>query len=360
MKNDVNKLKSQIEFLCKNFSYYKKEHSFDLIYSLRNLTSLYSDLLNEELVYYNKIKSCHPFLIMKVYYRDIKYPKCFFNNFIYNKEFHKNFMSNIIDGLGYSLKEIFSIDNLENLASCEVDELTSFIDNKKLNSLLFNYFENNDKEALNIYQELVNDNRIFESDEIRCSYTTYDIINRLPFMVIFKDNSIFDMIAMVHEIGHIKDIYRYNNKIYDYINKSTFSEVFPMYKENRLYDYLINNNLYKNDIINSFKVNLLDCFTGCILIEKLASLNSYYLKNRRYIQNFFNYDSNADFNIFDTITYSYGFLLGTYFSENEDKIEYYTKQKYFLFNKRDLDNLGINSKDIVDSYQKKLRKYNLI
>ena len=152
------------------------------------------------------------------------------------------------------------------------------------------------------------------------------------------------MTILVHEVEHIKemrDIESNNSKVdsFSYQHNSIYSEVLAIKAEKDFLEYLIENNIEKEYAINELNKNYLTTFTFLNQMMFLSFLDNNLLKDDRYME----YSreelveiyrkkgldiedmellSNLDLN--DEILYSYGGVLGTYFSylEKSDPDKY--------------------------------------
>jgi hypothetical protein len=350
----MTRLESQIELLHEQYKHSKTiNESRIILSSLNNLLTLYKEVTNEN--YLTNIEKENPYIYQKyVEYNNHK-RNLFMNNFIKYRDFHYDFLIQIIN-------------DFDLLIDSEYVPLKNH-SKEELEFILKNYSQSD----YQIYQELFKDNRIFVvEDSIELAYTIFDYYNNVPFMQFNNDRpTIENVVTLIHEIGHVEDDQDLIKKI-DYSHKSIFGEVNSLVKEKEFYDYLVENNIYKDEV----KSEVL--FEPDNIIESLFSLITYckvpinYLNDFVYLKDIWKEEATKDIkndelimsidsfeqlDFYDSVFYSYGNLLSTYFIDHKDKYQAFRKQRCNLFNPSLFNDLDISPKDVTKSLYKRYEKY---
>ena len=332
--------------------------SFLMCYSLFDMEDLYDIYTMAGNYYERRLLKNNPNVVSYTYNKIRNYEKTFVENFVDNKDFHKKLTSTVFE----YLEDIYT-------SLCEKDDnlydmidSTITIDDETMNNLLLKYFEEEDSLAYDIYQKLMLNDRFYMLNNKNYDpslgffgVTVVDFSNNYIYVFInYIMNNLIKLATIVHEVGHVSDLNKYSSvSLFGYEFLSLFLEIPSNLKEEKLYRYLLKNNLFRNDVLDILKDRILYEFES---IYSLRDLTNGDFLNREYSLKKYG-------EIYDLIRESimaYGYMLGTYFSENLDKYSYFEKRKYSYFDKKDLDNLGITGEEIVKSYQKKLKCYEII
>ena len=168
------------------------------------------------------------------------YSDLMINNYIQNKNFHREFFSEILPDVEDSISNFKNIDDIDDIILSRND----FFD------IFYQFMRSINQEDL--FDELYNNGHIYSTlvgqDEGNVGFTLYGPVNR-NLDVFIKDlkYSLFDMNTLAHEMGHCFDLKNFKNGISDY-NKffylSFFGEVCSRLFERLLLDFLRNNNIY--------------------------------------------------------------------------------------------------------------------
>lgn len=372
---DKNSIKKQLDILLSEFQ--KCDDITDgvlLLFSIVPLIELYCDYFNcsyedvkliEQSEKYNSILDRASELI-----------KDRSDSFIENKDHHLDFSSSIMSSILDCLKDF--------------NEDCSTITEEYLYKIVSEYYLNTSGNDLKILNDLIKNKNLYNYDIFDSSVyasTIMDYYNKKGNIVTFSENNLKKsmMTILVHEVEHIKemrDIESNNSKVdsFSYQHNSIYSEVLAIKAEKDFLEYLIENNIEKEYAINELNKNYLTTFTFLNQMMFLSFLDNNLLKDDRYME----YSreelveiyrkkgldiedmellSNLDLN--DEILYSYGGVLGTYFSylEKSDSDKYNKVMDKFKqirttdYNECHLQILGTNIDELGQIVRCEMTKY---
>lgn len=298
------------------------------------------------------------------------------NNFIKDKQMHNMFSGKVINL--YNDKE-FKYYNPKPL----------YLREKQMAEILWDFLDDEFNQA-DKFREMAEDGRIFKSyfeedpNDVYGTggYTMYDYINHKSFIVIGDDKVIKDvnmMRILAHEFGHVSDnferinVSRNDNARYYWI--SSYAEVYSMMYEKLFFEYLIKNNIYKENASAGLKQYYLSIFDSFNSVEYLSTLEDKLLENERYKQEdniadqitvgengtiTFNAAILENFN--ETKLYSYGGIIANYFAnlkhQDPDKFNRefsnFKTKRFGLFNFKIFEDIGTSIDEIIKSYAKDL------
>lgn len=372
---DKGSIKKQLDILLSEFQ--KCDNITDgvlLLFSIVPLIELYCDYFNcsyedvkliEQSEKYNSILDSASELI-----------KDRSDSFIENKDHHLSFSSSIMSSMLDCLKDF--------------NEDCSTITEEYLYKIVSEYYLNTSGNDLKILNDLIKNKNLYNCDIFDSSVyasTIMDYYNKNGNIVTFSENNLKKsmMTILVHEVEHIKemrDIESNNSKVdsFSYQHNSIYSEVLAIKAEKDFLEYLIENNIEKEYAINELNKNYLTTFTFLNQMMFLSLLDNNLLKDDRYME----YSreelveiyrkkgldiedmellSNLDLN--DEILYSYGGVLGTYFSylEKSDPDKYNKVMDKFKqirttdYNECHLQMLGTNIDELGQIVRCEMTKY---
>lgn len=372
---DKGSIKKQLDILLSEFQ--KCDNITDgvlLLFSIVPLIELYCDYFNcsyedvkliEQSEKYNSILDRASELI-----------KDRSDSFIENKDHHLSFSSSIMSSMLDCLKDF--------------NEDCSTITEEYLYKIVSEYYLNTSGNDLKILNDLIKNKNLYNCDILDSSVyasTIMDYYNKKGNIVTFSENNLKKsmMTILVHEVEHIKemrDIESNNSKVdsFSYQHNSIYSEVLAIKAEKDFLEYLIENNIEKEYAINELNKNYLTTFTFLNQMMFLSLLDNNLLKDDRYME----YSreelveiyrkkgldiedmellSNLDLN--DEILYSYGGVLGTYFSylEKSDPDKYNKVMDKFKqirttdYNECHLQMLGTNIDELGQIVRCEMTKY---
>ena len=276
------------------------------------------------------------------------YKKMFNDNFCFFKDFHVDYLNDILvrtDPLFYKYIE----DNeysLENDEFSEKEFLDIFCDfcNKLGISYLFD--EVIDGKILSFDRKITNGNYL--------GLMIHNPLNgKLHILVDDFSYNIDSMFTLAHEMGHVYDVSFFNSKLNvskynDYMYKSLNVEVLSKLFEKLLLDYLIDNNIKKNVVIDRLIDSFIVEHDYIYSLYVLSLLDDRYIDSDRYLdiskERFFDLVSkyfedkkeiyetikNNDFLLIDDAVYAYGEIISLFL---EDDVRDCSLSNSFLFNK---------------------------
>lgn len=308
------------------------------------------------------------------------------NNFIKNKQNHFDMMSssffeiaNYIDL--FFLSSYYDEIKYKNVAHFGKDEgldiLFSFFDEccPFMKKLFLEYYENNQ-----FY--LLPDTMDFSNYE---GATLYNPIENISAVFLKKEfNSIRFLSAIVHELAHVYDFCDYsshssstNSQLYS-IN-SSFCEVLSYYYQSKFYEYLLKNNLYKDEVLKELLgdindlVSTMDDFLllSCIDDDIIRNFKNHMPKdemikevymNSKELDLEFDFSNIADsylemVDFFSTESYSYGPLFGISMIDYPDIYDKFLMIRGSLFDNSNLQSIDITPDKTAKRMLKKCESY---
>lgn len=251
-------------------------------------------------------------------------------------------------------------------------------------------FLNDEFNQADKFKEIVEDGRIFkvsfEEDPNDVygtgGYTMYDYINHNSFIVIGDDRAIKDVNMMriiAHEFGHAADnfervnISRNDNARYYWV--SSYAEVYSMLYEKLFFEYLIKNNIYRENASAGLKQYYLGIYDSFNSVEYLSNLEDKLLENERYKQEdnivdqitinengTITFDAAILENFNETKLYSYGGVIASYFAnlKHSDPDRFnkefsnFKNKRFGLFDFKIFEDIGTSVDGIIKIYEKEL------
>ena len=276
------------------------------------------------------------------------YKKMFNDNFCFFKDFHADYLNDILvrtEPLFYKYIE----DNeysLENDEFSEKEFLDIFCDfcNKLGISYLFD--EVIDGKILSFDRKITNGNYLGLMIHNPLNGKSHILVDDFSY-------NIDSMFTLAHEMGHVYDVSFFNSKLNvskynDYMYKSLNVEVLSKLFEKLLLDYLIDNNIKKNVVIDRLIDSFIVEHDYIYSLYVLSLLDDRYIDSDRYLdiskERFFNLVSkyfedkkevyetikNNDFLLIDDAVYAYGEIISLFL---EDDVRDCSLSNSFLFNK---------------------------
>lgn len=372
---DKNSIKKQLDILLSEFQ--KCDNITDgvlLLFSIVPLIELYCDYFNCSYEDVKLIEQSEKYNNILDRARELIKDRS--DSFIENKDHHLDFSSSIMSSMLDCLKDF--------------NEDCSTITEEYLYKIVSEYYSNTSGDDLKILNDLIKNKNLYNHDVLDSNVyasTIMDYYNKKGNIVTFSENNLKKsmMTILVHEVEHIKemrDIESNNSKVdsFSYQHNSIYSEVLAIKAEKDFLEYLIENNIEKEYAINELNKNYLTTFTFLNQMMFLSFLDNDLLKDDIYME----YSreelveiyrkkgldiedmellSNLDLN--DEILYSYGGVLGTYFSylEKSDPDKYNTVMDKFKqirttdYNECHLQMLGTNIDELGQIVRCEMTKY---
>lgn len=369
---EKRRLEQQIDLLCTKYQQATSLRQTRIIYaSLDVLNSAYFNIFEEEYVPIKRLEKINNKYLNRVLEDQGHRRNLFIDNFIKNKKHHEQFLGDILD-------EIVLYDNI--LTEKKKETNANIYSQRELEEILKEYYHMHGHNEFKIYQELIKDHRLINTDaplgtELTQRYgaTFFDGYHHIPFVMSAKSGSIEYLGTIVHEIGHIEDSNRLvGNQVLNYYEKSVYQEVNSLYREKEFYEFLIKNNIEKPLAKDLLAEQLDELIFESLAIVLLSNLSDGYLKRNKYkkigsekikklypnlIIRGIEFDSDIflEMDMHEDLQYSYGQALSSYFLENIDKYQWFKERKYGVFEQRLFDELGITSESVVKVLDKKYK-----
>lgn len=296
-------------------------------------------------------------------------------NFIQNKEMHKMVSGRILDLYDKDFK--YFIPKRLYLREEQMAEIICDFFDAEFNQA--DKFIEFSKKG-NIFRSGISDDE--GSTMETAGYTMYDYINKNSIVVVTNDPIVWDvnmMRVIVHEFGHVVDNFdrdnasRKDNSRYFWL--SSYAEVYSMLYEKLFFDYLIKNNIFRENASTGLKKFYMEIYDSFNSVEYLSSLSDVLLTNERYKnennlvdqiqvdENGSPYIASAVFDNFnETKLYSYGGIFATYFADlkhndpdlfNKRFIDF-KNRRFGLFDFKIFEDIGTNIDEIINIYDKNL------
>lgn len=367
--DDPNIVKEEIEKIKDSLLVCKQKNLSDNFDMLEFLLSVYSEIFNEvDLDAHNLFKGNRK-LFSRFEDKYISGAKKNSENFIENKDFHNEFSGRVLKK--YKKNFPFTIRRDLNLREDEMlDIMYSFLDDE---------FDNSDE-----FRKLVEGGRIFLSDlseetsttEITGGYTMYNYVTNNSMITISDNKMVKDiklMAILMHEFGHVvddieKSKFRSRKEIVNYNFTSSYVEVYSLLYEKLFYDYLINNNIYRDSALynlgsyfEGIYYNFMELFYASIP-DNIDIDNNGHLKY--YCQECDDIELGVEYGLRNNIAYGYGGVLANYLAnikqENEDrfnnKLMSFNNVRFNMFSEDIFDKLGTSTDEVVGYLNKDLKK----
>ncbi len=308
------------------------------------------------------------------------YEKIFINDFCYYKDFHSDYLNDIlvrieplfyekIEGCPYSLESnVFNKDEFITVFHdfCEKLGIVYLFDSlfdKKIITFDIDDFDSK-------YYGLMLHNPLNGNSKILINNFSYDVDS---------------MFTLAHELGHVYDtecfnsaasVSKYNKYMYNSLNIEVISKLF----EKLLLDYLIKNNIKKEVAIDKLIDNLIIGHDYMFSSYVLSLLDDKYIENDRYqdmskerffslvgkylnvsdetIKTFDNYS----LDLIDDIAYTYGDIISLFLKEyvsscklsNSLEFNKFMKERFDDFSDEFIINNGFSPKKYEELYKKRL------
>lgn len=258
---------------------------------------------------------------------------------------HKKLVVNFLINSGYEFSQRKFIDNESILRKINISK-------KEELEIIRDYLKTTNKEFENLFDKFYENNRFFDiSDSLSttlsaCGAAIYNPLLDDSLIFLAKSNDpILDMAKVMHELGHAYDwqTYRKDNSsistsIYNSI--SSYSEVNSTYQQYRFYEYMLNNNIYKEATLESVKANIDNYFQNFLAISCFQKDNNYLIKD-----------------LLTDIRYSYGLMIGLSMLEDKNKYDSFQELRQIEFNKERLNDVGFSNHELSKVMIKKYNEY---
>lgn len=311
---------------------------YNKVVSMLNHNPKFQDLIRLSATY-NQMKYVSSFFDYASL-KDLR-KKQYMKRFDINKDFidSASFHADVAQKILYIIKSInFTQSNLN---------VSNDFNLKNYKDIIFDCYNNFDPNAYKVIKKVFDDNSIYRVDLTDCDGMC---VNAMPlkknyiFLKLKEKQNISSFITLCHELGHA-----YENKLFaslpsklDYKRaKNIYNETYSLLFENLMYDYLIKNNIVKNDAIIDqndmmfFYTN--ELFKRIYTISTSIINDTWYMENKTFYTNVKSKysDEYGNLNVADVLPYAYGFIFSKYFEniikkdpkEGKKLLDYFIKIK---------------------------------
>lgn len=276
------------------------------------------------------------------------YKKMFNDNFCFYKDFFADYLNDILvrtESLFYKYIEDneYSLENDEFSEKEFLDIFFGFCNKLGIGYLFDNVF---DGKILSFDRKITDGNYLGLMIHNPLNGNSHILVDDFSY-------NIDSMFTLAHEMGHVYDVASFNSKLTvskynDYMYKSLNVEVLSKLFEKLLLDYLIDNNIKKNVVIDKLIDGFIVEHDYIYSLYVLSLLDDRYIDSDRYldiskdrlfdlVSKYFEdkkevYDTikNNDFLLIDDAVYAYGEIISLFL---EDDVRDCSLSNSFLFNK---------------------------
>lgn len=334
---DGNKNKIEKEILLLKNRYknsIKSDKNIEILVVIDTLAEFYEGITNK------KHPNLYPskFLLKKCYKDYNEKTNQIIIDFIKQKKIHNSIAKKMLSTMDDDL-DAFFVETEENKE----------IPFKDMCDIMMEFLSTIGRE--NLLTEALEKKRIFRmsSKEELIGLTVYNnFFNTYYISINKKVNDTTKMVTLIHELGHVYDLKNLNKKDYNNYITSVYSEVNSIMYEKKFSNFLIDNKINLGDVFLNICDYYISVFDWLGKMLTLSELDNNLLKNQKFknvkenilLKQLSNkaaleYIDLSDVRYIDldnSLCYSYGNMLATYFInlEKEDKDLYKYKYNEFL------------------------------
>jgi len=369
LNEDFSDIERQIKVLDDYFHRTSKKDNimacYQTYYSLIFFDKLCTYKLNEGLSFRGK-----DYIANIVAERSNQLKNKFMDNFLKNKEFHAEMLATNFVEIGDILTDY-----------CTSPEYTKLygVYNKPIDAkhnedfdLLVNFFKDVNPDLNDLFLDMVEHKRFYKLDPLFIEHSGLTVLNPIEKICnVFIDEklpSVSYLGTFVHEMGHVYDDTDYANRFsvkesMKYMHENFYIEVLSTYYEQRFYEWLVDNNIRKEEsklcffnYLNSY----LDSVGDAILFSMIpddyhnAAVAGYF--NREELINIIDvegelideFDNTVDTFIpefDDSFNYGYGIMIANALMHDDKLFDDFLKVRNGIFNKDKLLNIGITPEE---------------
>lgn len=298
---------------------------------------------------------------------------------INNKDSHSKLILDFIDDINEIVNEYLTLYN---------DELDSkglsYISPKEQEEILEAYFNSEGMELKDLFVECQRNGSIYKMPDSFLSMimsigaTIYNPLGNEKLVFLAEtENKIGEISTIVHEFGHVLDLSTYssthsNSMTSLYFQTSPYIEVNSTYQEYKFYEYLLKNNIYKDDTKAFLADSVVSYLENLSVLAPVGFIDSKLLRkhkgvlSRKEITDSVRQETGVslDMSLCDNfidiksaLEYSYGMMIA--FSMLDDKTLYDKFQMIRdpYFDKGKLDSIGLDDDKISKVMVKKMTNY---
>ena len=298
---------------------------------------------------------------------------------INNKDRHSKLILDFIDDINEIVNEYLTLYN---------DELDSkglsYISPKEQEEILEAYFNSEGMELKDLFVECQRNGSIYKMPDsflntiMLIGATIYNPLGNEKLVFLAEtENKIGELSTIVHEFGHVLDLSTYssthsNSMTSLYFQTSPYIEVNSTYQEYKFYEYLLKNNIYKDDTKAFLADSVVSYLENLSVLAPVGFIDSKLLRKHKGVlsreeitdsvrqETGVSLDMSLCDNFIDiksALEYSYGMMIA--FSMLDDKTLYDKFQMIRdpYFDKGKLDSIGIDDDKISKVMVKKMTNY---
>lgn len=298
---------------------------------------------------------------------------------INNKDRHSKLILDFIDDINEIVNEYLTLYN---------DELDSkglsYISPKEQEEILEAYFNSEGMELKDLFVECQRNGSIYKMPDsffnmiMLIGATIYNPLGNEKLVFLAEtENKIGEISTIVHEFGHVLDLSTYssthsNSMTSLYFQTSPYIEVNSTYQEYKFYEYLLKNNIYKDDTKAFLADSVVSYLENLSVLAPVGFIDSKLLRkhkgvlSRKEITDSVRQETGVslDMSLCDNfidiksaLEYSYGMMIA--FSMLDDKTLYDKFQMIRdpYFDKGKLDSIGLDDDKISKVMVKKMTNY---
>lgn len=298
---------------------------------------------------------------------------------INNKDSHSKLILDFIDDINEIVNEYLILYN---------DELDSkglsYISPKEQEEILEAYFNSEGMELKDLFVECQRNGSIYKMPDsffnmiMSIGATIYNPLGNEKLVFLTEtENKIGELSTIVHEFGHVLDFSTYssthsNSMTSLYFQTSPYIEVNSTYQEYKFYEYLLKNNIYKDDTKAFMADSVVSYLENLSVLAPVGFIDSKLLRkhkgvlSRKEITDSVRQETGVslDMSLCDNfidiksaLEYSYGMMIA--FSMLDDKTLYDKFQMIRdpYFDKGKLDSIGLDDDKISKVMVKKMTNY---
>lgn len=298
---------------------------------------------------------------------------------INNKDRHSKLILDFIDDINEIINEYLILYN---------DELDSkglsYISPKEQEEILEAYFNSEGMELKDLFVECQRNGSIYKMPDsflnmiMSIGATIYNPLGNEKLVFLAEtENKIGEISTIVHEFGHVLDLSTYssthsNSMTSLYFQTSPYIEVNSTYQEYKFYEYLLKNNIYKDDTKAFLADSVVSYLENLSVLAPVGFIDSKLLRkhkgvlSRKEITDSVRQETGVslDMSLCDNfidiksaLEYSYGIMIA--FSMLDDKTLYDKFQMIRdpYFDKGKLDSIGLDDDKISKVMVKKMTNY---
>lgn len=298
---------------------------------------------------------------------------------INNKDRHSKLILDFIDDINEIVNEYLILYN---------DELDSkglsYISPKEQEEILEAYFNSEGMELKDLFVECQRNGSIYKMPDsflnmiMSIGATIYNPLGNEKLVFLAEtENKIGEISTIVHEFGHVLDLSTYssthsNSMTSLYFQTSPYIEVNSTYQEYKFYEYLLKNNIYKDDTKAFLADSVVSYLENLSVLAPVGFIDSKLLRkhkgvlSRKEITDSVRQETGVslDMSLCDNfidiksaLEYSYGMMIA--FSMLDDKTLYDKFQMIRdpYFDKGKLDSIGLDDDKISKVMVKKMTNY---